>query len=207
MPKRRRRGAGLRYRRKHNRPGRSIIRRKENGTTIYLPYEMISIQNINQNNNLGNDVNFISRSNVSNANHFISSRRSDDINYCSCSESNREKHSHSFEWRQRVTIAHLYESLFDFMPQSQWKEFKLIYKIRQILQLQRGAYRLIEKVLLDVNKCLSLGIEYDGKRVYSSWQDEKHILPINSHESSIIADSMEDGHGLRAACQIVNEYR
>ena len=163
MPKKRKRGAALSYRRKHNRPGRSIIRRYQNGTTMYLPNDMNNIEIIN-NNNLGNDVHC-----------------SDDCSYCSINEPNRDKNSHSFEWRQRVTIAHLYESLFDFMPQSQWKEFKLIYKIRQILQLHRGAYSLIEKVLLDVNKCLSLGIEYDGKRVYSSWQDEKHILHVAMH--------------------------
>ena len=110
MPKKRKRGGALSYRRKHNRPGRSFIRSYENGSNIYLPNDMHNIEIIN-NNNLGNDEHC-----------------SDD--YYSCSESNREKNSHSFEWRQRVTISHLYESLFDFMSQCQRKEFKLIYKIR-----------------------------------------------------------------------------
>ena len=39
------------------------------------------------------------------------------------------------------------------------------------------------------------------------WDDDKLLLSSTSHEFKLIADAMEDGHGLRAVTQLVNEYR
>ena len=45
------------------------------------------------------------------------------------------------------------------------------------------------------------GIEYNGDGEYNKWNDEKMLIPLNSLECKIIADIMEDDHGLRAAWQ------
>ena len=69
MPKRRKRGAGLGYRRKHNLSGRSFIRRRINGAvTTYKNDSFISESNKNE--IIGNSVNFDSRVTVPNPNHF-----------------------------------------------------------------------------------------------------------------------------------------
>ena len=80
MPKKRKRGAGLGYRRKYNQPGRSIIRSYQNGSTMYLPNDRNNIETISNNDNLVNDEHC-----------------SDGSSYCSIDEPNRDKNSHSFE--------------------------------------------------------------------------------------------------------------
>ena len=87
MPEKRKRNAGLSNRKKYNQPGRSFIRSYENVSTMYLPSAINNIENINQNNNLGNDVHC-----------------SDDCSYCSIDEPNRDKNSHSLTPLKIVTI-------------------------------------------------------------------------------------------------------
>ena len=66
---------------------------------------------------------------------------------------------------------------------------------------------MVEQVLLNFLYCINNGIEYKGDREYNKWNDEKLPIALNSLECKIIADLMEDGHGLRAVWQFVNEYR
>ena len=76
-----------------------------------------------------------------------------------------------------------------------------------LLFLSRGSNKMVNRVLLDYLHCIENGIEYNGERSYKNWNDDKLLLPLKSSECQIIADVMEDGHGLRAAYQFVNEYR
>ena len=61
---------------------------------------------------------------------------------------------------------------------------------------------MVNRVLLDYLYCIENGIEYNGKRSYKNWDDNKLLLPIKSSECQIIADVMEDSHGLCAAINL-----
>ena len=65
---------------------------------------------------------------------------------------------------------------------------------------------MVKCVLLDFCYFVRNGIEYIGDRECNQWDDKKLLLSTKSLESKVIADIMEDGHGLRAAWQFVNEY-
>ena len=165
-------------------------------------------------NNNYNDFHTLHESHIVDPNEFITSRRErydeneDNENFSGGKLKIRSKNDHSYEWRQRLAIAHIYESMFSLENRDKWsKRHGTIYKIRKVLGLNRGAHTLIKNVLENFTKCLENGMEYDGKRTYSAWNDSKHLLPCNSYECKIIADTMDDGHGLRAATQLVNEYR
>ena len=107
-----------------------------------------------------------------------------------------------------ISIAYIYEHMFEMVGESKWYgKNGVISQIHSILKLQRGAYKLVKSVIYNFNKCLEDGVDYTGERVYSKMRDNLHILPSDSYEFSIISDAMEDGHGLRAATQLVNEYR
>ena len=58
---------------------------------------------------------------------------------------------------------------------------------------------MVKRVLRDFCYCVKNGIEYKGKGEYKQWDDETLLLSSKSLESKIIADIMEDCHGLRAA--------
>ena len=66
---------------------------------------------------------------------------------------------------------------------------------------------MVECILLDFCSCIKHGIEYKGDREFNQWDDEKLLLSTKSLESKMIADIMEEGHGLRDTWQFVNEYR
>ena len=117
------------------------------------------------------------------------------------------KKTHSFEKRQRVAIAFVYEHIHNMLDKDKWAEYNLISQISDLLKLSSGSFKLIDKVLNDFLHCVENGVEYDGNRQYNEWRDDKHLLPLNSNECKLIADVMEDGHGLRAAATFVNEYR
>ena len=83
----------------------------------------------------------------------------------------------------------------------------LITKIIKHLKLRTSAHPMVERVLRDFCYCVKKGIEYKGERECYQWDDDKLLLSSKSVERKIIADIMEDSHGLRAAWQFVNEYR
>ena len=49
--------------------------------------------------------------------------------------------------------------------------------------------------------------QYIGERKKKELDDDKLLLSMKSTECQIIANVMEDGHGLRQAWQFVNEFR
>ena len=66
---------------------------------------------------------------------------------------------------------------------------------------------MVKRVLFDFCYCVENGIEYRGEREVNRWDDNKLLLSTKSLESKIIADIMEDRHGVRDAWQFINEYR
>ena len=66
---------------------------------------------------------------------------------------------------------------------------------------------MVKRVLFDFCYCVENGIEYRGEREFNRWDDNKLLLSTKSLESKIIADIMEDRHGVRDAWQFINEYR
>ena len=117
------------------------------------------------------------------------------------------KKSYGFQQRQRNAITYSCEHVYSELHPDQWKSFNLIPKIIKHLKLSRSAHPMVERVLLDFYYCVKNGIEYKGGRECNQWGDEKLLLSSKSLESKIIADITEDGHGLRAVWQFVNEYR
>ena len=88
-----------------------------------------------------------------------------------------------------------------------WKEYHLIKKIIDLLQLKRNSYCMIENILNTFLYFKSIGIQYTGNRVDKKWGGNKHLLSLKSSECKIIAHLMENGYGLRAVHQLINEYR
>ena len=51
------------------------------------------------------------------------------------------------------------------------------------------------------------GETYSSKRIYLLWSDDKPLIPSKSRGFQIVGDSMEDGHGLIATTELVNDDR
>ena len=68
--------------------------------------------------------------------------------------------------------------------------YNLISQISDLLKLSSGSFKLIDKVLNDFLHCVENGVEYDGNRQYNEWRDDKHLLPLNSNECKLIAESI-----------------
>src|SRR5947209_7983645 len=64
---------------------------------------------------------------------------------------------------------------------------------------------MVHHVLEAIIKCAMMGIEYDGGQHMGSGSHNSLIM-LNSTESQIIADRMEQGLGLRQTTTLVNEY-
>ena len=82
-----------------------------------------------------------------------------------------------------------------------------ITKVINAFNLENTKRRTVLKVFEDVTECRAKGTIYDADRKYSSWADEKLLIPSESDEYQLVGNSMEDGHGLLATTELVNESR
>lgn len=190
MPKTRKRGAGLQNRKKHHRAGERVkIRHAINGNQVGIINDFKSIDCIVR-NDVPKDV-------VISENNYLENNYTD-----------RHKiQTDEFYKRRRMAIVFVYEHIFNSMPRHNWKRFKVIHQIVELLRLGQNAHRMVEKVLDTFLESSKSGVNYNGNKKYNKWSDCKHLLSLTSNECKIIADIIEDGHGLRAAHQFVNEYR
>ena len=190
MPKTRKRGAGLQNRKKHHRAGERVkIRHAINGNQVGIINDFKSIDCIVR-NDVPKDV-------VISENNYLENNYTD-----------RHKiQTDEFYKRRRMAIVFVYEHIFNSMPRHNWKRVKVIHQIVELLRLGQNAHRMVEKVLDTFLESSKSGVNYNGNKKYNKWSDCKHLLSLTSNECKIIADIIEDGHGLRAAHQFVNEYR
>ena len=200
MPKKRKRGSSLSNKKKYHRLKGSTIQKRINGQVVYAKKEVQRLPSVKKTKQEQSDNN----SGI-NPNEYVCLKRN--IENLDNDEIRVNKKTHSFEKRQRVAIAFVYEHIHNMLDKEKWAEYNLISQISDLLKLSSGSFKLIDKVLNDFLHCVENGVEYDGNRQYKEWRDDKHLLPLDSNECKLIADVMEDGHGLRAAATFVNEYR
>ena len=115
MPKKRKRGASLHYRKKHNRPGNAII--------------------IIRNNCMEQNVKNNFTSTESNSNIDIGLF---DVTECEkeCEELDEKNKNHYFQQRQRIAIVFVYEHIFCEIEECDWKKCNIINDIIGILCLR-----------------------------------------------------------------------
>ena len=161
MPRKRKRGAELGCRQKHYTKGKShkeiFINHERTIIPKDTPKEILTQIRHAKNNNY-NDFHSLHESHIVDPNEFITSRRErydeneDNENFSGGKLKIRSKNDHSYEWRQRLAIAHIYESMFSLENRDKWsKRHGTIYKIRKVLGLNRGAHTLIKNVLENVS--------------------------------------------------------
>jgi hypothetical protein len=78
-------------------------------------------------------------------------------------------------------------------------------KIRKALQLSRNTK--IFSLFRNVLACKRDGVTYTGERCVESILGRPSIIPLNSVEAQIIADSAEDGFGREHTKLQVNQYQ
>jgi len=172
MPKKRKRGSFISYKRKYHLFGRSIIQKRINGEVTREKKENQSLPCVREKEQKESNNN--SRINP---NEYVCLKRN--IENLDNDEIRVNKKTHSFEKRQRVAIAFVYEHIHNMLDKEKWAEYNLISQISDLLKLRPGSYKLIDKVLNDFLHCVENGVEYDGNRQYNEWRDDKHLLPVN----------------------------
>ena len=133
MPKKRKRGAGLHYRKKHFRRGNSFIK----------------IQTKSMEQDLNN--NFTSTEPNSNI----------DIGLFDVTEFEKEreelnekrKKDHYFQQRQRIAIVFVYDHIFCEKEECDWKRYNLSNNIIGILFLRKNAHQMVLHVLREFLHC------------------------------------------------------
>ena len=84
----------------------------------------------------------------------------------------------------------------DAPPESE--DGETISWIVEHLNLPRGLRNVVRRVLRNVRKCTKDGTQYTG-RIDASPRNQLMSIPLNSVAAAIIAESMEDGAGIRRA--------
>ena len=118
------------------------------------------------------------------------------------------RRSHTEMQQLKVAIAHHFKHFLLLPPIEKWNgKGGAIATISETLKLEVRQNHVIQRVFEDVLRCEEEGAVYTGKRKYSKWSDEKHLISSDSHEYQIIGNAMEDGHGFRATTDLVNDHR
>ena len=73
-------------------------------------------------------------------------------------------------------------------------------------QTPDGSRDVVRRVLVDVQECLRLKVQYRGKRHSGSGGHNK-LIELKSVEAQIIADDLEAGLSVKHATTHVNEHR
>ena len=131
MPRKRKRGAELGNRQKHFTKGKShkeiFINRERNIIPKDTPNEILTqIRHSKKNNCIDTDT--LHESYIVDANEFIISRKEqhdenyDNENSLNGNVNTRSKNDHNYEWRQRIAIAHVYESMFNQEKRDEWNK-------------------------------------------------------------------------------------
>ena len=121
--------------------GHSIIQKRINGEVVRIKNDFQSLPYVRETKQKQSD-----NSSRINPNEYVCLKRNienldnDEI------QVNYNKKSHSFEKRQRVAIAFVYEHIHNMLDKDKWSEYNLISQISDLLKLSSVSYKLIEKV-------------------------------------------------------------
>ena len=117
--------------------------------------------------------------------------------------------SHRSVEKLKDAIAFFYINVFNCPPEEEWGGRNgVAHKICTALKLEgKPKRKFVKNVMRDVADHVDRGEAYSSKKRYSSWGEDKILIPSTSDEYQIIGNSMEDGHGLIATTELVNEFR
>ena len=116
-----------------------------------------------------------------------------------------EKKDHYFQQQQRIVIVFVYEDIFCEIEECDWKRYNIIHNTFGIFCLRKNVHQMVLNVLKEFLHCKLSKIQYTGEQK-KELDDDKIFLSIKSAECKIIANVMEDGHGLINAWQFVNGF-
>ena len=117
--------------------------------------------------------------------------------------------SHVSAQQIKYAVAYQFTNILNSPPESEWdtKYTGTVSKVIDALKLDRHKRGLVRGVFKDILLAESVDKPYLPDRKYSNWSDSRRLIPSTSAEYQLIGDAMEDGHGIRATCELVNEFR
>eukprot|EP00937_MAST-01D_sp_MAST-1D-sp2_P007790 g7790.t1 len=109
----------------------------------------------------------------------------------------------------RALISAYFVTQMDAPPKAEWRgrDGAIGYIIKNLKGLTQGHYKTVERVLEDTVWCHKHGFEYRGEGRYAGVGGHNKLIAPGSFEEQLVADTMEDGLGLDAATEYVNDYR
>ena len=112
-------------------------------------------------------------------------------------------------WRQRrVCIYVHWRDTFDCAPPACWKgKDGTIMALLRVLNLTKGSYKTVHKVLQAVWTCHLNGVEYVGDSAQVGCDPHnKPLIQPGSVEEQIVADAVEDNIGFTGTMHLVNSH-
>ena len=108
---------------------------------------------------------------------------------------NRKRPSHAAVFTRRsrrLAIAYYYVHALGSPPAASWPGRQgTVATIRRTFKIPLGSSTEVRNVLIEVQRCLRAGIQYDGDFVIAR-NPRRRVVPMGSLEAQIIADSVEN---------------
>ena len=112
-------------------------------------------------------------------------------------------------WRtRRMAIYVMWRDTYDCPEPSTWKgKDGIIYILIEALNMPRGSYKTILKVLQDIWQCHVDAVEYTGNsRQVGCQPRHQPMIQSGSVEEQIVGDAVEDNIGFTATMELVNSH-
>jgi hypothetical protein len=109
---------------------------------------------------------------------------------------------------RRIAISYIYMHTLDAPKPSEWDgKNGTVGDICKRLGLGYSQRKSVKQCLTRIIICRSMGIEYDGTRKDQIESSRILLIPADSVEMQIIADSVDMGSSIRKTTELVNEHR